>query len=214
VKYPTRRLKTFADVTVSNVDKKSEPGEIPVRLCNYTDVYRHDRIHDDQDFMAATATPDQVERFRLRAGQTLITKDSETADDIGVPAFVESSGPDLLCGYHLAAITPDAAQADARYLFWALKSSKTRDQFTLGASGVTRFGLRSDSIAGLKLPSPALDLQSRIGLFLNGETAGIDELISVKGAMLDLLVEHLRAEVDDAIARFVGEAVPLRRFVL
>ncbi len=34
------RLGDIADVIVSNVDKKSLPGERPVRLCNYTDVYK------------------------------------------------------------------------------------------------------------------------------------------------------------------------------
>ncbi len=199
MRFPKRRLKTFADVTVSNVDKNSVPGQIPVRLCNYTDVYRHDRIQDDQDFMAATATPDQVERFRLRPGQTIITKDSETADDIGVPALVESAGPDLLSGYHLAAITPDGTQADPHYVFWALQSSQSRDQFALEASGVTRFGLRLDSIAGLDLPSPPLDLQRRIGLFLNDETARIDELCETLRQQIELLRERRQALITAAV---------------
>lgn len=37
--WDVRPLKRVCHVFPSNVDKKSHEGEIPVRLCNYTDVY-------------------------------------------------------------------------------------------------------------------------------------------------------------------------------
>src|SRR5947209_6313411 len=55
-----RRLKTIAAVGLSNVNKKALEGQEPVRLCNYTDVYYHERIAGDLNFMPATATPEQV----------------------------------------------------------------------------------------------------------------------------------------------------------
>ncbi len=36
------RLKNVATYWVSNVDKVATDDELPVRLCNYTDVYYHD----------------------------------------------------------------------------------------------------------------------------------------------------------------------------
>lgn len=36
------KLKHVASVRFSSVDKKTEDGEMPVRLCNYTDVYNRD----------------------------------------------------------------------------------------------------------------------------------------------------------------------------
>src|SRR5712691_2671456 len=64
--WQVRRLKTFARVLLSNVDKKSVEGDIPVRLCNYVDVYYHDHITSAIDFMSATATPEQRAKFSLR----------------------------------------------------------------------------------------------------------------------------------------------------
>ncbi len=72
------RLKTLASVRLSNVDKKSTEGQVPVRLCNYVDVYYNDFITAEIAFMNATATPSQVRRFRLHPGDVLVTKDSET----------------------------------------------------------------------------------------------------------------------------------------
>lgn len=42
--WQARRLKTLATYRVSNVDKVAVNGEIPVRLCNYTDVYYNEMI--------------------------------------------------------------------------------------------------------------------------------------------------------------------------
>ena len=69
--WEVKRLKTVASVQLSNVDKKSVEGQEPVRLCNYVDVYYHERITANLDFMTATATPEQVHRFTLRAGDVL-----------------------------------------------------------------------------------------------------------------------------------------------
>jgi hypothetical protein len=95
------RLQDVVELRTSNVDKKSADAEEPVKLCNYVDVYHHDRIDSDIDFMEATASQAQIERFSLKVGDVVITKDSESPHDIGVPALVSESIPDLVCGYHL-----------------------------------------------------------------------------------------------------------------
>ncbi len=99
-----KRLKAIASVQLSNVDKQSVEGQESVRLCNYVDVYYNEHITPDLDFMAATATPEQMRLFSLRAGDVLITKDSESWTDIAVPAVVTSDLPDTLCGYHLLSL--------------------------------------------------------------------------------------------------------------
>lgn len=91
-------LKTTSDFAVSNVDKHSFDDELPVRLCNYTDVYKNDRVSPEMDLMAATATPQEIERFRLEVGDVVITKDSESWNDIAIPAYVEGSADDFVCG--------------------------------------------------------------------------------------------------------------------
>ena len=63
--WDVERLKNVVSVLFSNVDKHSKEEECPVRLCNYSDVYHNDRIHSDLDFMQATATTEEIERFRL-----------------------------------------------------------------------------------------------------------------------------------------------------
>jgi type I restriction enzyme S subunit len=89
-RWKVKRLKRACSIFPSNVDKKTQEGETPVRLCNYTDVYYNESITSGMEFMQATASSSQIEKFTLRAGDTLITKDSETADDIAIAAYVPS----------------------------------------------------------------------------------------------------------------------------
>ena len=102
----TTRLDAVADVLFSNVDKHTIEGEVPVRLCNYVDVYNNERITGALDFMEASAEPREIKKFQIRPGDTLATKDSEEPDDIAIPALVVEELPGVLCGYHLALIRP------------------------------------------------------------------------------------------------------------
>ena len=170
------RLRFVASVEVSNVDKKSRDGERSVWLCNYVDVYYNEVITESPDFMSATASNDQVARFRLRAGDILITKDSETPDDIAVPAHVVQDLDDVVCGYHLAVIRALPAIVDSRYLFWTFAARTSRQYFSAAAQGITRFGLRRDAILDLPVPMRTLGEQRAIAAYLDEQTARIDRL--------------------------------------
>jgi type I restriction enzyme S subunit len=106
------QLKEIAEIRTSNVDKKTVADQPAVRLCNYTDVYYNPYITNDVSFMDATATKSQIEKFGLQKGDVIITKDSESPDDIAVPALIDEELDNVLCGYHLALIRPRANQAD------------------------------------------------------------------------------------------------------
>jgi type I restriction enzyme S subunit len=207
----TQPLKHVADIWFSNVDKKSVDGQVRVRLCNYTDVYYNDRIVAHMPFMEATATPDQVARFSLRAGDVLLTKDSETADDIGVSAHVAEDLPGVICGYHLALVRPRVGAVDGRYLHWALTATSSRGQLEVAATGVTRFGLRQDVVAGMLVPTPYLAAQVAIANYLDAETARINRALAVRQRQLAILEERRTTLLGDAMTgRLPGTAAILR----
>ncbi|MFZ1799635.1 MAG: restriction endonuclease subunit S [Chitinophagaceae bacterium] len=195
------RLFQVADAWTSNVDKHTVEGQPQVRLCNYVDVYKNDSIVDSLDFMAASATRDQVKRFRIRVGDTLITKDSETADDIGVPAFVDYEAEDLVCGYHLAIIRPDRRKAAPKFLYWALGSEPIARQWGVTAAGVTRVGIRSTDLSKVTIPLPPLGEQRAIADYLDRETAQIDALVAKQERFIVLLQERRRMVVPSILAK-------------
>src|SRR6266852_1517545 len=188
-------LKAAARCFVSNVDKISSEDELPVRLCNYTDVYNNEFITPQLELMPSTATPGEIARFRLQENDVVITKDSESWDDIAVPALVIKASEDLVCGYHLAIIRPDPKRLLGRFLFRCLQSRSLRLPLELASTGVTRFGLPKQEIGKLKLPIPPLELQQNIVAYLDVETTQIDSLVSEKQQMLFLLQEK-RAVVE------------------
>lgn len=115
-------LKSVCNFAVSNVDKHSFDDEFPVRLCNYTDVYKNDKVSPALDLMIATASEEEIKRFHLETDDVVITKDSESWDDIGIPAYVEATSDDFVCGYHLAFLRPNKDMLDGRFLFRCMQS--------------------------------------------------------------------------------------------
>lgn len=170
------RLKFFCTVRNSNVDKKISEAEQPIRLCNYTDVYYNDRITSDLEFMEGSATTEEIDRFKLKACQVILTKDSESWLDIGIPALVTEDMPNVICGYHLAVIDPGTELCGA-FLAWLCRAEPLNDQFKLGANGVTRFGLGQYPLKNAFIAVPPLETQRRIARFLDDKTARIDLLI-------------------------------------
>ena len=207
--WEVKRLKTLASVQLSNVDKHSEESQVPVTLCNYVDVYYNDLITADLEFMSATATPEQVRRFLLRAGDVLITKDSESWNDIAVPTVVAEDLTDVLCGYHLAQITPGQG-LDGRFLARQFSAIGTRDQFHIAAKGITRFGLGGDAIRTGLFPIAPMEEQRAIADFLDRETAKIDALVAKKKRLIELLQGKRTALITRAVTRGLDPNVPMK----
>ena len=190
-------LASVADIRFSSVNKVSQPGEQPVRLCNYTDVYNNDYITADMDFMRATATRSEIERFVLQVGDVIITKDSETPDDIGIPAVVDTTAPDLVCGYHLALLRPNKDEVDPTFLAKQLAHHRIARYFGQQANGSTRYGLSTAAIANapLHLPRPenqrpASILMRLVDTHITQNEAVIAKLKQVRAGMLHDLLSY------------------------
>ena len=177
------------DLQLSSVDKKSKANEQAVQLCNYMDVYTNNFIHADMDFMTATATEREIARCSLAAGDVVITKDSEKHDDIGVPALVREDVPNLVCGYHLAILRTCLSEVDGTYLFYALSTDDSQQQFHSFANGITRFGLRKADIGLVGIPLPPLPEQRAIAHVLGT----LDDKIDLNRRMNETLEAMARA---------------------
>ena len=205
-----RRLRNVIDMRVSNVDKHVKEDEEPVRLCNYVDVYKNDYINEQMNFMQATATDEEIERFRLEKDDVLITKDSETWDDIGVPALVTEPATDLILGYHLALLRPRTDELVGGYLLRALQSKGLAYQFHIEAKGVTRYGLSHAGIKSVWLPLPPLPEQTAIVRYLDHADERIRRYISGKQKLIRLLEEEKQAVIHRVVTRGLDPNVRLK----
>jgi len=210
VDWKIKPLRAVVNYAVSNVDKIPVDGEVDVRLCNYSDVYNNEFITLALDFMRATATESEISKFGLLVGDVVITKDSESWDDIGVSALVEETAADLVCGYHLAVLRPQDRLLDGAFLFRCLQAKPLRVQLELAANGVTRFGIPKAAIGAMTLPVPPLSQQRAIADYLDRETERLDALVVAKERVLGLLAEKRRAVITRAVTRGVDPHASLR----
>ena len=192
-------IKHISDVRFSGVDKHSHDDETPVRLCNYTDVYKNDRITDDMDLMRATATAAEIARLTLRAGDVILTKDSETPDDIGVPAWVPEDLPGVVCAYHLGLLRPVPDRVLGEFLFRAIGSARTAQQFHVLATGVTRFALGKHDVKNAVIALPPVAEQETICRWITDECQPLDDAIARAEDEIKLIREYRDRLIADVV---------------
>ena len=192
------RLGDVANVTFSSVDKKMLNDEISVQLCNYTDVFYNRRIRTEMEFMTATATRTERERWSLKRGDVLFTKDSESPDEIGMPSVVTEDMPNVLCGYHLGLARPRVNSIEGEFLTEVLRSRASRREFARVANGVTRFGLTLSATHSLPVLLPPLVEQRAIATMLENADGVIEQtraelnpLLALKAAASEALLTGL-----------------------
>ena len=197
--WKVKKLKFNASIRFSNVDKKSEEGEESVRLCNYVDVYYNDFITLKLKFMVATASVEEIRKFQLNIGDVIVTKDSESWDDIAVPAYVTEVKNKLLCGYHLAQIKPDVKRLNGKFLFWMLSGTIFNYQYRVEATGVTRYGLSNYALSNSFIVLPPINEQEKISAYLDKKTAQIDEQAEREKKSIELLKEYRTALISEVV---------------
>ena len=194
-----RRLKELSDIQNSIVDKKSHEHETPIQLCNYVDVYKNEFIDASLDFMWATADKSEIKRFAIKKNDVFITKDSETCDDIAIPALATESLDGVLCGYHLARFRTNDKVLLGTYLFRLFQSKSYGFRFVISAKGITRVGLGQSAIADSLTPVPPLAEQQAIATYLDSKTAHIDRIVATINSQIDKLKELRKALINDIV---------------
>ena len=173
------KLRDIADVMISGVDKKIHEDEIPVKLCNFVDVYKNWAITSSlkESFMRATAKQIEIDRFLLHKGQVAITKDSETRNDIGIATYIADDFDDVILGYHCALITPNKELVDSKYLNAFLHSNYILRYFELHATGSgMRYTLSNDTILNMPILLPSMEQQKAIGKMFSNIDKQIETL--------------------------------------
>ena len=160
------KLGDIAEIYISSIDKKSKDGEQSVKLCNFVDIYHNWAITKDlvPNFMIASATDNNIKRFSLKKGYVAFTKDSETRDDIGIPAYIADDLDNTVLGYHCALAKPNADILSGKYLNAFLHSDYIKKYFELNATGSgMRYTLSTETLNNIPILAPSLEMQEFIG---------------------------------------------------
>lgn len=201
VEWGVGNVSDYCCVILSNVDKKTHPKEIPVLLCNYLDVFNNDYITHDIRFMKASATISEIQKYSITKNDVLITKDSETAEEIAITTAVIEDCSNVLCGYHLAIIRPKSDTFNGIFLSKSLNHAPIHRQFVRGAKGVTRYGLNKSEIENAIIPLPPLPEQRRIAAVLST----IDEAIEKTESLIAKLRQVKAGLMQDLLTKGIDE---------
>lgn len=180
------KMSDIASIAMSNVDKKTKEGEIPVKLCNFVDVYKYWAITREliPTFMSASAKQAEIDKFTIHKGQVALTKDSETRDDIGIATYIADDMENVVLGYHCAVITPNESIVDSKYLNAFMHSQYIHKYFENNASGSgQRYTLSYEALCNIPVLLPSLAEQKAIGQIFSN----IDRKIELNRAINDNL---------------------------
>ena len=192
-----KKLKYITIANPSNIDKRRKENEKSIFLCNYIDVYKNEFISSKLDFMKATANEDQIRKFILEKGDVIVTKDSETPDDIAIPALVIENLDNVVCGYHLTHIKPK--KIEGTYLFRYFQTKYLKSYFKVSANGVTRYGLGVDKFNSALILIPPKSEQSSIIKYIVTEINLINAKITKTKKIITLQKEYRTALISEVV---------------
>lgn len=204
-----QRLKHLFDYSLSSVDRHKHDDELKVSVCHYSNAYHNEKISIDTALPEGTCTTGEFKKYKILKGDILVTKDSESPEDIGVPCLIEHNLENTVCGYHLGIIR-SRTEVDPNFVFRYLQSSLVQSYFYRESFGVTRFSLGKPPVENLEIPLPSLEEQKLISLYLDNKTKQIDLLIRKIERKIELLKEQRASLISQCVTEGLDPNVKMR----
>ena len=197
--WDVKKLKYVSDIFSSSVDRHIHEDEIQVSICHYPDVYNNEFINDEIELNKGSCSEVEFQRYILKKGLVILTKDSETPDDIGNPCYVEIDFDNVVCGYHLTIIENNDINVNSKFLFRFIQSDKVRCHFETESRGITRFSLGKSKIENLFVNLPSYSEQTQIVEYLDEQTQKIDSTIEKETQRIELLKEYRQSLISEVV---------------
>ena len=194
-----KKLKHISTVDLSSVDRHEHDDELQVNICHYPDVYRNEFISETTTLPNGTCSESEFRKFSLQVGDILLTKDSESPDDIGIPTFVLNPPENAVCGYHIAILRLRTPEHHSGYLYRFIESKNVKDYFYTVASGITRFGLGKGSLENLIIPCPPLDEQTEISGKISNLSSTNSSISQKLKDKIHLLTEYRQSLISSVV---------------
>lgn len=96
-----KSIEELGVLTGAGVDKKSYKDETPIRLVNYTDIFKRDYIYQNELDFWVTANEGKKNQCNVLKGDIFFTPSSEMPYDIALSALAMEDMPDVCYSYHV-----------------------------------------------------------------------------------------------------------------
>ncbi|MGB9497352.1 MAG: restriction endonuclease subunit S [Dissulfuribacterales bacterium] len=144
--------------------------------------------------------------IQLKENDLLITKDGS----IGKVAIVQSLEGQATLNSGIFVTRPLKNQYLTAYLYWVLNSSVFVNFIDYNKTGSTVLHLYQDTFENFSFPLPLIQEQKAICYYLDRKTAQIDNLISTKQKLIELLKEERAAIINQAVTKGLNPDAPMK----
>lgn len=143
----------------------------------------------------------------VRQGDTIV---STVRTYLKAVAHIDFEPKDIVCSTGFAVISPGAVLVP-KFLYYILRSEKIIDRVEALSVGVSYPAINASELMGIAAwYPPSLDEQKTIADYLDRRTRQIDNLISKKEKMVELLKEELAATINRSVTRGLDLKVEVR----
>lgn len=175
--------KTYSDET--------ELKEMPyLRVANVQDGYV-----DISDMAVLAVTDDEIEKYRLHAGDVLMTEGGDR-DKLGRGCVWDARIDPCLHQNHIFAVKTNESLLNPYFLEYVTASKIGRTYFDVTAIKTTNLACTSSSkVMAFVIPLPSLEEQAEIVAYLKEKCGAIDTLISKKELVISELTNYKKSMI-------------------
>jgi type I restriction enzyme, S subunit len=148
----------------------------------------------------------EAPEIQLQKNDVLMTKDGT----IGKLLYVDSLPNRASLNSHLLVFRPLKGEYIPRFLYYELQSEHFKNHVEHVKTGTTFYGITQEGTGQFKILLPPLPEQSQISSFLDFKTRQIDDLISKKQKLIELLLEESTAMINQAVTKGLDPDVPMK----
>lgn len=146
------------------------------------------------------------EKYKPQKGDIYMIKSGATTGNVAV---VETDD-EFNIWSPLAAIRPDLKKTTTKFLFHFMKSINFFESIEIGWSFGTQQNIGMGVIENLPIVAPPIAEQISIATYLDRKTAQIDDLISKKQKLIELLKEERAAIINQAVTKGLNPDAPMK----
>jgi type I restriction enzyme S subunit len=206
--WEVQRLGTLGVFSASGIDKYINKNEPIVKIINFTDIYsnRKRTLDNSIKFMEVTTPENNRKKHLVKKGDLIFLPSSETYEDLGLSALVDEELDNTSFSYHVIRLQfkKDIEHSFRKYL---TNNNFVSNQFSSYGKGTTRKIIGRNVFNNIKIVLPPKEEQILISSFLDKKTAQIDEVISQKQKLIELLKERKQIVINDAVTKGLDKNV-------
>lgn len=156
-----------------------------IPFIRYTDVYNNRSLRSDTINALVECSQDEVDKLRVKRGDVLFTRTSETAEDVGWSSVMLDDIENCVFNGFTIKATPKTNDLLPEYCAYCFSTDDFRQYVSSHCAFTTRASLTGKTIAEYEMSVPNMDDQKRIA-----ET--LDDMHRLFRSILEELLDEIR----------------------